>query len=189
MALHERTHYEERPFACSQCSYRANSKTDLNRHESSNHFQKIYSSQIRPKQSTTSTLLPLLPEIFSCSECLLTTESKDYLKLHVQLMHSTTPIQETLPSPSPSFNIQKDLHSCSECSFSTAHKGGLKTHERTHVVERPHSELLRHELLAENEVFTCIKCLLTTESKDYLKLHLNLMHSGDEPSSSLYGSL
>ncbi|XP_041564440.1 zinc finger protein 333 isoform X3 [Drosophila elegans] len=142
---HLRTHIQDRPYKCSQCSKSYTSHSQLKLH------LKTHSGE----------------RAFKCSVCSKTFNQKSHLGPHLRIHTGERPYKCSICSNSFTLNSTMLSHmrthseerpfGCSQCPKAFRQKAGLRGHMITHSQERPYS---------------CSHCLTTCRTKSNLKKHM-----------------
>ena len=186
MEAHLKTHTNEKPWQCSQCSYESKSKGHLERHRETAHGDL---GQPGDKRLRTCNLCDFVTrfgdtlkvhlgshsEPVACNfpGCTFTCKWKSYLRVH----------EKAAPS--------SDRHPCPEpgCAYIGKHKTLLKDHMRTHRNKLPcifpecdrkfNSEIamLNHQRLHDpKRKFQCDHCRLRFGTQEWLTIHTRIIH-------------
>ena len=144
-------HLDARPFHCSQCEFKANTKHNLARHTTRNH-------------TNYKTLRP-----YPCKICQRRYRTKSTLNHHLQC-HLRYP-SKSYPKLDPS---KLDKYSCEKCPYESKQRASVVTHQLVHSDERPfpcelcdwrfktrrclHSHLQRHKKDTLEKIYKCSTC-------------------------------
>ncbi|XP_047740916.1 zinc finger protein 85-like isoform X2 [Hyalella azteca] len=147
------TNLIEKPYKCSDCSYAATSKSNLNSHIKSVHLK------IKP---------------YKCDLCAYAAVNKAHLFHHIAVVHQklrrykchecayAAAVKSNLTHHVKAVHLKLKPFKCDECDSYFSLKGNLKSHiSRVHLKDKPHS---------------CPHCCYSYESKAGLARHVASVH-------------